>query len=89
MSRTLSIGVGQAVREFRQERGLMLKTLAKMLGITSGALSHLECGNRKINLDLLEKIARKLGTSASEIILRADRLRKGETDAVEDRVVGK
>jgi transcriptional regulator with XRE-family HTH domain len=51
-------GIGQRLRELRQERGMTLATVAADTGISVSTLSRLESGGRRPNLELLLPLAR-------------------------------
>lgn len=59
---------GKKLKERRKELGLTQKDLANVLKITSSAVNHYENGNRKINIDMLNKMASCLDISVDELI---------------------
>jgi len=56
------------IRELRKEKGISSDKLGELVGLTGGAIRHIERGQRKLTLPLLEKIAQALGVSVSELL---------------------
>lgn len=54
--------VGQRIRELRRAKKIRQRTLARIVGLSSGALTNFEKGRRRISLDWLHKIADVLDT---------------------------
>ena len=54
--------VGEQIREVRKEKRIRQKVLARMVGISPGALTNFEKGRRRISLDWLHRIAEALDT---------------------------
>ena len=54
--------VGETIREVRKSKRIRQKVLARMVGISPGALTNFEKGRRRISLDWLHKIAEALDT---------------------------
>jgi transcriptional regulator with XRE-family HTH domain len=54
--------VGQRIRKLRKTQRVRQKTLAQMVGISTGALTNFEKGHRRISLDWLQKISEALDT---------------------------
>lgn len=52
--------IGRRIRELREERGLLGKELAEMVGIDPANLSRLEKGKFSVGLDILCRIAAAL-----------------------------
>jgi transcriptional regulator with XRE-family HTH domain len=57
--------VGERIREVRKAKRIRQKVLARMVGISPGALTNFEKGRRRISLDWLQKIAEALDTPVS------------------------
>jgi transcriptional regulator with XRE-family HTH domain len=57
--------VGERIREVRKSKRIRQKVLARMVGISPGALTNFEKGRRRISLDWLHKIAEALDTPVS------------------------
>ena len=53
--------IGEAIRKLRRDRGLSQTELADRCGLTSLHISSFENGERRPNLDQLEKIADTFG----------------------------
>ncbi len=54
--------VGEQIREVRKAKRIRQKVLARMVGISPGALTNFEKGRRRISLDWLQRIAEALDT---------------------------
>lgn len=59
---TQEMKVGERIREVRKSKRIRQKVLARMVGISPGALTNFEKGRRRISLDWLHKIAEALDT---------------------------
>jgi transcriptional regulator with XRE-family HTH domain len=57
--------VGERIREVRKSKRIRQKVLARMVGISPGALTNFEKGRRRISLDWLQRIAEALDTPVS------------------------
>ena len=68
-------GVGAAIRDLRQRRGLHQDELAKATGIDASVLSRIERGERACRVAELSAIAAGLHTRASMLLRRAHRRR--------------
>ncbi len=60
--RTLRPRVGERIRDLRKKKRVHQYVLARMVGITPGALTNFEKGRRHVSLDWLERIADALDT---------------------------
>ena len=58
----------QKIRQLRIERGLSQKALGEKCGLPQQAINRIEQGQRKIDIDLLFKIATALKTDISEFL---------------------
>ena len=56
------LNVGERIREVRKSKRIRQKVLARMVGISPGALTNFEKGRRRISLDWLQQIAEALDT---------------------------
>ena len=56
------LNVGERIREVRKAKRIRQKVLARMVGISPGALTNFEKGRRRISLDWLHRIAEALDT---------------------------
>ena len=54
--------VGERIRDVRKNKRIRQKVLARMVGISPGALTNFEKGRRRISLDWLQKISEALDT---------------------------
>ena len=54
--------VGERIRELRKRKRVRQNVLARMVGISPGALTNFEKGHRSISLDWLQTIADALDT---------------------------
>ena len=68
-------GLGSAVRALRSERGLTLRGLAKVAGVSERFLVQLEAGEGNISVARLEDVAEALGTTGAELLAQASRAR--------------
>jgi len=57
-----NLKIGQRIRDLRKSNGLLQQVLARMVGISAGALTNFEKGRRHISLDWLQKISDALNT---------------------------
>lgn len=58
----------QNIKEARQMKGITQEQLAKMLGITQGAVAQWENGLTHPSFDMLPKVAEALGMTVDELI---------------------
>jgi transcriptional regulator with XRE-family HTH domain len=56
------VKVGERIRDVRKNKRIRQKVLARMVGISPGALTNFEKGRRRISLDWLQKISEALDT---------------------------
>ena len=60
--------IGRRVKEIRTWRGLSLRTVAGLAGISAGHLSHIEHGTRRVDKrSTLEALAAALNVAPSEL----------------------
>ena len=67
MDKTLSQRFGCAVVRLRKERGISQEKFANLAEIDRHYMSDIENGRRNISLDIIEKIAKSLQLSISEL----------------------
>jgi len=67
-ARNTQIRVGQVVRDARLAAGLSQVQLAEQTGIDQALISKLERGQHQPRFDTLDKIARSIGLSVSELL---------------------
>jgi transcriptional regulator with XRE-family HTH domain len=60
--RLFKLKVGEQIRDVRKSKRIPQKVLARMVGISPGALTNFEKGRRRISLDWLQKISEALDT---------------------------
>ena len=56
------------LREIRKSRGLTMKQLGKMVGVTEAAIGNYETGKREISYEMLLKLGEALGCEVTDII---------------------
>ena len=63
-----------ALKELREKAGLTQIDLADAVGVRQATISDLETGkSRRIDFDLLEKLARELGVDPKDLIVKRGR----------------
>ncbi len=60
--RTFRLRVGERIRDLRKKKRVRQYVLARMVGITPGALTNFEKGRRSVSLEWLRAIADALNT---------------------------
>jgi transcriptional regulator with XRE-family HTH domain len=65
--------VGRNIKRLRYEKGLQQDALAHEAGLHVTYLSGIENGRRNMTLAVLERVARALGVSETELVDRLDR----------------
>lgn len=60
------------IRELRQAKGLTLKELSEMIGISIPHLSEIERGKKNLNNHLMARLSTSLGVSPSDLIADSD-----------------
>jgi transcriptional regulator with XRE-family HTH domain len=63
--------LGEVLREERLSQNLIMRTVASQAPIALGFLCEVETGKKEMSSMILERVAFGLGTSASELIIRA------------------
>ena len=71
---TIQEKVGKTIIKLRKEQGMSQETFAYESGIDRRYLSDIENGKRNISLDILERVADKLGIKLSEFFLEVDKI---------------
>jgi transcriptional regulator with XRE-family HTH domain len=61
------------IREARQKRGWSQRELARRAGVRQATVSQLERGVRRLDLDVLERVARALGVPANRLLRATSR----------------
>jgi transcriptional regulator with XRE-family HTH domain len=60
------------LREFRVREQLSQEDLAALLGVSQSAITHYECGRRKISAELAIEFERRTGARLRREIMRPD-----------------
>ena len=60
--------IGERIKETRLKKGITQKELAETLGIATNSLSRYEIGERRPNLEMIDKIAVALGVEPLELL---------------------
>jgi transcriptional regulator with XRE-family HTH domain len=66
-----SAGIGDFIREQRQQAQVSLRQLARLAGVSNPYLSQIERGLRRPSADILQQIAKGLHLSAEQLYVRA------------------
>ena len=64
--------IGHKIKTERRKIGITQANLSKKLSISPSYLNLMESGKRKINLDLLLKVANELNIEISDILKKSD-----------------
>ena len=67
MSETVRQQLGKRIKQLREERGLSQRKFSLMIGMDRSYLISVEGGKRNVAVDNLNKIARGLDVSLSEL----------------------
>lgn len=70
------VALGEAVRQFRERRGLTQERLAHDAGVTIGTVSLLERGQSNPAWGTVQALAEGLGISVAELATLASKLEK-------------
>ncbi|MCA8959319.1 MAG: helix-turn-helix domain-containing protein, partial [Planctomycetes bacterium] len=60
------LDIGQQIKKLREERRITGKELARLIGLSQSQMSRLEQGQRRIDTEILAKIARALEVSPAQ-----------------------
>ena len=71
---TIQEKVGKTIIKLRKERSMSQETFAYESGIDRRYMSDIENGKRNISLDILERVADKLGIRLSELFLEVENI---------------
>lgn len=66
------MGTGQRIRQAREARGLTMSGLARAAGLSAGAVSRIERGERAPGAATLQALAQALGVRASSLLDEAE-----------------
>lgn len=73
---SLQIAFGIAIQQLRKQHGLSQEKLALEADIDRRYMSDVENGKRNISLDIMERIASRLGIEVSDLIRYAENVNK-------------
>lgn len=65
--------LGKVIRRLRSAKGYSQERFADLCGLHRTYMGSVERGERNISLDNIERIAKKLGLSAGELLLQAEK----------------
>ena len=77
MSKKDSNELGEALRLFRVFHDLSVNEMARLLDVTAGYVSSIECGRKTPNIVLIKKYAQIFETTPSAIIFFSEDLSTG------------
>jgi transcriptional regulator with XRE-family HTH domain len=63
--------IGETVKRLRMERGLKLKDLSKLSGISEAQISRLENGIRPPTMRMMVRLAKPLGRDGLDLVYEA------------------
>lgn len=72
MNNNSKLEMGERVRIARTSRGLSREKLSEMLGISALFLGYIECGQRGMSIETLQKLCNALNVSADYILFGTD-----------------
>lgn len=73
MKKQNNMEIGKEIARLRIEKGLTIRELAENTGIVFTAFPNIESGKTDIRIGTLERIAKGLGVTPSEIIKNAEK----------------
>ena len=73
-------GIGEFIREQREQAEVSVRQLARLAGVSNPYLSQIERGLRKPSADILAQIAKALRISAEQLYVRAGILEDRDGD---------
>lgn len=65
--------VGKEIARLRKEKGMTIRELSEKTGVVFTAFPNIESGKTDIRVGTLERIAKGLGVTPSEIIKNAEK----------------
>ena len=68
----IDLQIGHKIKSKRRSLGISQANMSKKLSISPSYLNLIESGKRKINVDLLLKLASELGIEISDISKKVD-----------------
>ena len=73
--RTLRERLGRTIRRLRSKAGYSQEAFADACGLHRTYMGSIERGERNISLDNIERIAKTLGLTAGQLLIKADKER--------------
>ena len=73
---TIEQKFGATIVRLRKERNLSQERFAGEAGVSTRYMSDVENGIRNVSLDIIEKIAKQLGLSISELFAEVEKTEK-------------
>lgn len=86
---TFYVGLGSAVKELREQRGLSRKSLAIRSGVSYPYLSEIETGKKHLSARALLLVSRGLDVKPYELLEAAERWITGEQPRARDQMDAK
>ncbi len=87
MKNLITKDIGLRIRELRKKNGLTIEEAAHMAGVHPNYLGDAERGKKNFSITTLEKLARVLSVSISEIFSRKAPARTEKPSPVDPRLV--
>jgi transcriptional regulator with XRE-family HTH domain len=80
-SSAITAALLRLLADARQEEGLSMEALASRAGVDRTYIGRLEAGERQPTIDVAAALAEAMGLSLSDLLLRAERIAKGDAPA--------
>lgn len=74
------VKVGENILHWRRLKGMKQEELAKKIGISPAALSNIENGSSKPDIERIEDIAGALGVEVNQLLLHPEQFFAGENN---------
>lgn len=81
------MNIGKTIKMLRVKNGYTQKSFADLLEITPSYLSLIESGDRKITMEFLEKVSKKLEIPISVLVLLASE--KSDLESIDNELYEK
>ena len=69
LKKSINVEIGQRVRAARQNANLTREVLAEKLNVSALFISYIECGQKGMSLETLQRLCRTLNVSSDYILL--------------------
>lgn len=69
----LRVRLGSAIRRLRKAKGYSQERFADLCGLHRTYMGSVERGERNVSLDNIERIAKRLGITAGQLLTEAER----------------